>query len=61
MTYRIVYPGTPGATPTTSEPMTLRQARAAALEVRTRKDLTYQDVRIVRRGGDLYEYAGPAR
>jgi hypothetical protein len=59
--YRVVAPPTPGGAPRQGPPVTLREARVIGRSYAIRADLTYQDVRIERINGDLYEYAGPCR
>ena len=62
--YRVVAPATPGAPPTpatSAGSSRLAEARRIARCFRHRRDLTYQDVRIVRADGSLVEYAGPMR
>lgn len=60
-TLEVIAPATPGARPSViGTARTIREARKLAKPYQSRKDLTYQDVRIVR-GGKLAEYCGPAR
>ena len=60
-TLEVIAPATPGARPSViGTARNIREARKLAKPYQARKDLTYQDVRIVR-GGKLAEYCGPAR
>jgi hypothetical protein len=58
----VTAPETPGATPTNHFCNTLREARKIAKGYKSRRDLTWQDVRIEKAAtGQLIEYAGPPR
>lgn len=61
--YQVSAPATPGARLTVAAKYaTLRDARRYARDAyRSRRDLTWQDVRIERPDGMLVEYAGPPR
>jgi hypothetical protein len=63
-TVQVVFPRTPGATPTVREKFaTVAQAREYAAAVAGRRpDLSYQDIRIeLIASGQRIEYAGPVR
>ena len=63
-TYQVRLPETPGSQPrVAARGLTLAQARREcdSYDIQERRDLTYQDVRIERADGRLYEYAGPMR
>lgn len=60
--YTVSAPPTPGAAAEiVARCVWLREARRAAQSYNHRRDLTYQDVRIDDRSGQLVEYAGPSR
>ena len=60
-TLEVIAPATPGARPSViGTARNIREARKLAKPYQSRKDLTYQDVRIAK-GGRHVEYCGPAR